>query len=234
MPRLLDYISPAYAWLQAIDPSLPRALFVALVFASVLAWRKLSPSTWIKFSGLIKVTDEDASWFKSTMLKLWQAVPAATIGAVYGALGTGGNVAASLKLALLGLLAPVIHELAWRYQGNLGSAKNPPPSDPKPLAQVERISFVKPDDEPAPPSLPGAAILLLVAGFALHQQACSSVAPPVAKSLPCDDAKMTRIDLAYVAEVAAQCREYPSKHECPAWPSLRAKHRAALRNECPQ
>ncbi len=76
-------------------------------------------------------------------------------------------------------------------------------------------------------------LLLLLACFALHQQACLSVAP-VAKSLPCDDAKMARIDLAYVAEVADQCREYPSKHECPAWPSLRAKHRAALRKECPQ
>ncbi len=130
MPKLLDYLLPAYNWLVAIDPSLPRALFVALVFVTVMAWRKLLPASWIKFSSLIPVSDEDTSWFKATLRKAWQALPSALLGAVYGALGTGGNVLASLKLAALALLAPVIHDVAAKYQGTLGTKKNPPPDDP--------------------------------------------------------------------------------------------------------
>lgn len=131
MPRLLDYLAPLYAWLVAIDPSLPRAFFVALVFATVLAWRKYAPGSWSKFSAVIPVSEADTNWLKVTLQKLWQAVPAALLGAVYGALGTGGDVAATVKLAMLGLVAPVIHEVAWRYQGKLGtpSGKLPPPSD---------------------------------------------------------------------------------------------------------
>lgn len=127
MPNLLSHLLPAYNWLKAIDPSLPRALFVALVFLTVMAWRKLLPESWIKFSNLVPVSDEDTSWFKATVRKAWQALPSALLGAVYGALGTGGDVLASLKLAALALLAPVIHDVAAHYQGNLGTKKNPPP-----------------------------------------------------------------------------------------------------------
>jgi hypothetical protein len=136
MPRLLSYFDPAYAFLANIDPSLPRALFVALVFTSVLLWRKFAPVSWSKFSNLIPVSEADTSWFKATLQKAWQALPAALLGAIYGALGTGGDVVATLKLALLGLLAPLVHELAWRYQGNLGtpSGKLPPPGDSRPVA----------------------------------------------------------------------------------------------------
>jgi hypothetical protein len=150
MPRLLDYLSPAYAWLAAIDPSLPRALFVALVFATVLAWRKFWPAGWAKFSNLIPVSEADTSWFKATLQKLWQALPAAVLGAIYGALGTGGDVLATIKLALLGLAAPVIHEVAWRYQGRLGtpSGKLPPPGsgDSKPVGPAHPHVFLQNED----------------------------------------------------------------------------------------
>ncbi len=105
-----------------------------MVFLTVMAWRKLLPASWIKFSSLIPVTDEDTGWFKATVRKVWQALPSALCGAVYGALGTGGNVLASLKLAALALLAPVIHDVAARYQGTLGTKKNPPTAE-------ERVSF---------------------------------------------------------------------------------------------
>jgi hypothetical protein len=157
MPRLLDSLSPVYTWLAAIDPSLPRALFVALVFLTVLAWRKLSPGSWKAFSSLIPVSEEDTSWFKATMLKVWQALPSALLGAVYGALGTGGNVLASLKLAALALLAPVVHELAWRYQGKLGTRKGPGgPSGEKPVGVYG--AGVGSFDDTTPPSLPGIAL----------------------------------------------------------------------------
>jgi hypothetical protein len=148
MPRLLDYFAPVYTWLVAIDPSLPRALFVALVFATVLLWRKLAPGSWAKFSAVIPVSEADTSWLKATLQKLWQALPAAVLGAVYGALGTGGDVAATVKLALLGLAAPVIHEVAWRYQGKLGtpSGKLPPPGNSKPVAPAQPHVFLQNED----------------------------------------------------------------------------------------
>ena len=152
MPRLLTYLTPAYNWLIAIDPSLPRALFVALVFCTVLLWRKVSPSTWLKFSSLIKVTEEDTSWFVATLRKAWQALPSALIGGFYGWLGTGGSIVASLKLALLGLLAPVVHELAWRYEGRLGT-KRTPPADAQPIAKRDHVVFANPrDPEDVPPA----------------------------------------------------------------------------------
>jgi hypothetical protein len=150
MPRLLDYLSPAYAWLAATDPSLPRALFVALVFVTVLAWRKFWPLGWAKFSSVIPVSEADTSWFRATLQKLWQALPAAVLGAIYGALGTGGDVVATVKLALLGLAAPVIHEVAWRYQGKLGtpSGKLPPPGsgDSQPVAPAQPHVFLQNED----------------------------------------------------------------------------------------
>ncbi len=157
----LDYFLPLYNALVAIDPSLPRALFVALVFATVLAWRKFWPTGWAKFSNLIPVTDEDTSWFKATLQKLWQALPAAVLGAIYGALGTGGDVWATVKLSLMALTAPVIHEVAMRYTGRLGTpdGKLPPPGE-KPAKPLPPWGDVTPaslpgakDETPPPPSI---------------------------------------------------------------------------------
>lgn len=129
MPRLLDYLGPVYAFLASIDPSLPRALFVALVFLSVMLWRKVSPNSWRKWSNLIPVTEADTSWLKVAAQKLLQALPSAVLGAVYGALGTGGDLWPTVKLAAMGLIAPFLHEVAWRYEGKLGDGKKlGPPS----------------------------------------------------------------------------------------------------------
>lgn len=214
MPKLLDYVMPAYNWLQAIDPSLPRAIFVAFVFLSVLAWRKLSPSTWLAFSNLIHVTDEDTSWFKATLLKVWQALPSALLGAVYGALGTGGNVMASLKLAALALLAPAIHEVAWRYQGNLGTKKNPPPS------ADETVRIIP----------PGPLVVLVFACLLRALTACSSLPTKP----PCDEARLRSIDAEYVEKVTVACLpKYASKEECPAFADLQTEHRRQLKEACP-
>ncbi len=156
--KLLTYITPLYNALVAIDPSLPRALFVALVFLTVMAWRKLLPASWIKFSSLIPVSKEDTGWFKETVRKLWQALPSAVLGAVYGALGTGGAVWPTLKLALLGLLAPVIHDVAARYRGTLGTKKNPPPGESQYVGRITPETRAKFFPSEPPPSNPPAAI----------------------------------------------------------------------------
>lgn len=246
MPNLLHNLLPAYNWLKALDPSLPRALFVALVFVTVMAWRKLSPTTWIKFSSLVPVSDADVSWFKATLRKAWQALPSAALGALYGALGTGGALWPTLKLALLGLLAPVIHDVAQKYQGRLGTKKDPPPSDPDNTVRIvppaalstppdrSRLHNDLPDEpaefrryvNPAWRLLPVLGILMVCL---LSCASLSSVKPP------CDDAKLRAIDANYAAAVVAVCLPaYDSKEACPAWPVLEAKHRADLRKACPQ
>jgi hypothetical protein len=52
--------------------------------------------------------------------------------------------------------------------------------------------------------------------------------------LPCDEAKLSAIDAAYVANVMAACVTYDAKESCPEWPSLRALHKADLLKACPQ
>jgi hypothetical protein len=148
MPRLLDYLSPVYAWLAALDPSLPRALFVALVFGTVLLWRKLWPESWRMWSAVIRISEADANWFKAAILKAWQMLPSALIGGLYGWAGTGGSLEEAMRLALMGLLAPLVHDLAWRYQGKLGDGKPrvPPSLPPEPEGKPVRILFENPRD----------------------------------------------------------------------------------------
>jgi hypothetical protein len=246
MPRLLDYLSPLYAWLAALDPSLPRALFVALVFATVLAWRKLSPGSWKKFSGLLPISDADTNWFKATLLKTWQALPSAALGLVYGALGTGADVWSTLKLGLLGLLAPVIHEVAWRYQGNLGQPKPPSskPDDtdttisimPEPVKLVAQDRSRLHNDRPDEPAEMSGKWrhedwrLQVVFGALL---ACV-LSCGAASKLPCDESKLRAIDADYAAKVIAVCLpKYDSKEDCPEWAALQAEHRRQLKEACP-
>ncbi len=242
MPKLLDHILPLYNVLKGIDPSLPRALFVALVFLTVLAWRKLSPGSWKTFSNVIPVSEADTNWFKATMLKVWQALPSALLGAVYGALGTGGDIVASLKLAALALLAPVVHEVAWRYQGNLGTKKSPPPSgENKPAGAVDEVF---PQDmngnplsirslefslwhSPAWRFAPLFGLLAIWFGLVLGLSGCA------APKLPCNEDKMKALDVAFVKDLTKVCLQYPNVKDCPDYLPLKAKHDAALES-CPQ
>ncbi len=150
MPRLLTYLDPIYAFLAAIDPSLPRALFVALIFGLVLAWRKLWPDSWRAYSALIPVSEEQTSRFAVAVRKVWQGLPSLVLSAIVGALGTGADVWPTLKLALLGVLPPLIHELSWRYQGNLGDGK--PLVPPSLSAKVDHVHFTNPRDPDDGPS----------------------------------------------------------------------------------
>ena len=121
MPRLLDYLSPAYAWLALLDPSLPRALFVAMVFFSVWLIRQLAPNQWEAFANLIHVKSDDTAWWQNELRAAWQMLPAAIIGTLYGLLGTGADPWPTLKAMLLALLAPVVHRIAARYKGQVGA-----------------------------------------------------------------------------------------------------------------
>lgn len=120
---MLQYIQAAREFLAAINPDLPAAAFVALVFLVVLAIRKAFPSAWEKWSAVVPVLAIDPSPVLVLLSKAWQAVPAAVIGAVLAALQSGADVRTTVYGALLALLAPVAHELAKNYKGTLGASK---------------------------------------------------------------------------------------------------------------
>lgn len=121
MPRLLDLLAPLYVWLFALDPMLPQALFVSLVFFTVWLLRKLAPNKWEAFANLIHVKSDDTAWWQNELRALWQMLPAAIIGTIYGLLGTGADPWPTLKATLLALLAPVVHRIAARYKGQVGA-----------------------------------------------------------------------------------------------------------------
>jgi hypothetical protein len=123
MPRLLDYLAPLYVWLYALDPMLPQELFVSLVFFTVLLLRKLAPNQWEAFANLIHVKADDTAWWQLELRALWQMLPAAIIGTIYGVLGTGAELWPTLKLSLLSLVAPFVHRIAKRYEGKVGPLK---------------------------------------------------------------------------------------------------------------
>lgn len=218
MPRLLDYLNPIYRILASIGPQVPQGVFVAMVFLTVLAWRKLSPDTWRKYSKLIPVSDEQSERFSSALRKVWQALPSVLISAVYGALGTGLEVWPTVKLALLGLIPPILHEVGWRYEGKLG--------DDKPLdgsnggarftsAEVHGpgSAWISDDGKSAGGELRSLRILalsyLMFATFTvLLAAACSA-----AKN-PCSEVTLMTIQAGCEARIERECH---GNKDCPAY-----------------
>lgn len=127
---MLEQIRAAVVWLTAIDPALPRALLVGLVFLAVYLLRKLFPRTWEFFAGVVPVSVIDPAPLLLVLSKTWQAFPAALIGAAATALATGGDMRAAVKGLVFGALAAVAHEFAkaapWLpYTGAVGRLRAP-------------------------------------------------------------------------------------------------------------
>jgi hypothetical protein len=107
----------------------------------------------------------------------------------------------------------------------------PPPSsgDAQPVAAQPHVFLQNEDGSPiefrALPALATCLVLLSMAG-------CSSAA---AIKPPCDKSRMRAIDAAYIAEVGSTClAKYSRAADCPEYRRIKAKHRAALRKECPK
>jgi hypothetical protein len=151
MPRLLDYLSPLYNALLALNPEAPKAAFVALIFSLVLLWRKLSPESWKAYSALVArlvgITEADTNGFKEFALKVGQALPSALMGAVIAGLGTA-DFWVSFKLSMLSFLAPIGHEFMANYKGKLGKSKEPPGGDSKPVAATPHVFLQNEDGSP--------------------------------------------------------------------------------------
>jgi hypothetical protein len=106
-------------FLESLDPAAPWLLLTAAVFASIWATRRWLPKLWVLFDS---VTPDGA------LSKVLQGLPAVLLGAVYTVTMSGGNFGKAWKGALWGALAPVVHEIAKRYQGEVKAPASPPKS----------------------------------------------------------------------------------------------------------
>ncbi len=111
-------------YLSSIDPSLPAAVLALWIFALVYLVRKFFPQHWELVANVIPVK-VDSGMAMVTLRKLWQAIPAALLGATIPVLLTGGDVKLAASGALVGLVPPFAHEIAkwipWiPYRGEVG------------------------------------------------------------------------------------------------------------------
>lgn len=159
---MLEQIRALVAWLNAVDPVLPRALLVTAVFLLIYLLRKLFPRAWELFARAVPVAVVDPAPVLLLLSKLWQALPGAAFGAALLAFTSGGDVRASVKGAIGGALAAFAHEVLkavpWiPYQGAVGKLK--------------------------PPTLPILVFAGMAVFFSVQDVACSGPPPKVAREV---------------------------------------------------
>lgn len=244
-------IKSALTWLTAISPELPWALLALGCFVAIYICRKFAPKLWLRFEVLSPFVVADPAPVLAALHKAFQAMPSVLIGLVLPAVISGGDWRMALTGGLVGLLPPILHELAkWApwlpYRGELSKPKSDrkdPPDDPDTTVSImpEPVKLVAQDrsrlhndrpDEPAEfrgfryPALSIFGVALLLA--------CVVSCAAAEKRLPCDESKLRAIDAEYSAKVIAVCLpRYDSKEACPEWPTLQVEHRRQLKEACP-
>lgn len=128
----MELFSNARAWLSAIDPALPAAALVFLVFITVYSVRRWLPGVWKIVEATVPFADSlDPGPVLDAVWKSWQVLPGALLGAAVSALSSGLSVQSALWGVAAGAMASLGHELMAAYKGEVGKPK--PPSVP-PLA----------------------------------------------------------------------------------------------------
>lgn len=107
----MQFLHAVAAYLSATHPELVWALLALAVFAICYLLRRFAPSVWERAVAIYPLS-VDTSGAVVALRKVQQTWPSALIGAVLPVLLTGGDTKLALKGALVGLFAPVIHELA--------------------------------------------------------------------------------------------------------------------------
>lgn len=138
-----QFIALVRLWLATISPELPPAALVVSVFLAIYSVRRWLPRAWLFLEHLVPFVDTvDPTPGLKTLLKFWQALPAAALAAVTGAL-LGGT---SVRIAVWGVVTAALtagsHELLADYAkffGQVGGPAKPavakkPPSFPPPAA----------------------------------------------------------------------------------------------------
>jgi hypothetical protein len=151
-----------WAWLSAINATLPYLILTLAAYAAVYAWRKYSPRSWLWFESRVPFAAEfDAGEELAHNIAL--SLPSVIMAGALAALTSGGALVPTILGAVAGAFAPLLHHV-----------RKVLPFDPYRGAVADSTTLPKP---PRPPVLP---ILLLV--LSLTKLGCSAAAPRV----PCD------------------------------------------------
>lgn len=100
----------AWAWLAAINATLPYSVVTCAVFAIIYGWRKLSPKSWLwlesRLPGALAL-GQGEELAHNIMLSL----PSVVIGAALAALTSGGSLVPAVLGAVAGACAPLLHHV---------------------------------------------------------------------------------------------------------------------------
>jgi hypothetical protein len=192
------YLKAALAWLAGLPAPLPESLFVLLVFGLVYVGRQCFPKTWESIANFAYWFPVDSLVVLDALRKAWQAAPAMILGAVLGAVGSGGDVAAALYTSLLGLLAVPVHEIrkAWKWDPYKGA--------------TPAVSWLK-----RAASKTAAPLVLCLALVS-----CGAAAPERA---PCRPQDLAELEAQFQAESVTACLGY-GVEACPYLDGIRAKY----------
>lgn len=121
---MLNAFASARLWLAQIDPLLPAALLVVIVFATVYSIRRWFPRVWLLVEKTVPFAESlDFTALGLVIWKSWQALPGMLFGAAVAAISTGGNVRAALWGVASGALASLAHEVMATYKGQVSVPK---------------------------------------------------------------------------------------------------------------
>lgn len=114
----------AWAWLAAINATLPYLLVTACAFALIYTWRRAHPRSWLWVESRLPFAAElDAAEELAHNIAL--SLPSVVIGAALAALATGCGVLPAVLGAVAGAGAPLLHHIRKAlpfdpYRGALG------------------------------------------------------------------------------------------------------------------
>lgn len=166
-----------WAWLAAINATLPYVSLTAIAYALVYAWRKVHPRSWLWLESRLPFAAElDAGEELAHNIAL--SLPSVVIGGALAALTTGGSVLPTVLGAVAGAFAPLLHHTRKflpfdPYQGKVAPVK------------------------PKTPLLPLLMVCLSLVG-------CPSSAGGTHPQVPCDAGDT--LDQVALAAHAAECR----------------------------
>jgi hypothetical protein len=116
--------------LESFHPLAPATVLLVAIFGSQYLVRRFIPGVWewmanLPFPGGIHKP------LVALARKAWQAIPSAALGAFAASFAYGEDPYASIIGAILGLVAPIGHELAKANKSIPYRGGKPPAADPK-------------------------------------------------------------------------------------------------------
>lgn len=123
-----NYFAIARAFLASVDPAAPAAALVLVVFLAIYLLRRFAPRVWLAIENKLPFVDTlDYRPIATVVSKFMQALPGALLGAAVASLSSGASVKTALLGVLAGFGASAVHEVMAAYKGQVSTPKPPSP-----------------------------------------------------------------------------------------------------------